>query len=297
MDYDTILVNLREINRIPSYDLLIAIEKILMHSNINILLSELQVFSGVALRFLYRYDFPLAFNDIEFVSYNLQNFLDFDLRIDSIEKIPDINPPFVIFPENALVIEKNGSTLKMEHNFERYSKETTSIDKASKIAYFERIRDVERSELYDLKKFHTIIRIFKENFFKKSINVKEKEVSVGKAAFIMFMDDLKNEERLFSNTAQLNLTYSIPAQLSALFGLNAYILGIYHFLDRKEQDIMNEGLASLNDAIMFYGEFERILRGNNMQLKINVRRQLFNSLKRFSASLEHFVYTIERFIK
>jgi len=77
-----------------------------MHSNINILLSELQVFSGVALRFLYRYDFPLAFNDIEFVSYNLQNFLDFDLRIDSIEKIPDINPPFVIFPENALVIEK-----------------------------------------------------------------------------------------------------------------------------------------------------------------------------------------------
>ncbi len=297
MDYDTILVNLREINRIPSYDLLIAIEKILMHSNINILLSELQVFSGVALRFLYRYDFPLAFNDIEFVSYNLQNFLDFDLRIDSIEKIPDINPPFVIFPENALVIEKNGSTLKMEHNFERYSKETTSIDKASKIAYFERIRDVERSELYDLKKFHTIIRIFKENFFKTSINVKEKEVSVGKAAFIMFMDDLKNEERLFSNTAQLNLTYSIPAQLSALFGLNAYILGIYHFLDRKEQDIMNEGLASLNDAIMFYGEFERILRGNNMQLKINVRRQLFNSLKRFSASLEHFVYTIERFIK
>jgi len=185
----------------------------------------------------------------------------------------------------------------MEHNFERYSKETTSIDKASKIAYFERIRDVERSELYDLKKFHTIIRIFKENFFKTSINVKEKEVSVGKAAFIMFMDDLKNEERLFSNTAQLNLTYSIPAQLSALFGLNAYILGIYHFLDRKEQDIMNEGLASLNDAIMFYGEFERILRGNNMQLKINVRRQLFNSLKRFSASLEHFVYTIERFIK
>ncbi len=297
MDYDTILANLREINRIPSYDLLIAIEKILMHSNINILLSELQVFSGVALRFLYRYDFPLAFNDIEFVSYNLQNFLDFDLRIDSIEKIPDINPPFVIFPENALVIEKNGSTLKMEHNFERYSKETTSIDKASKIAYFERIRDVERSELYDLKKFHTIIRIFKENFFKTSINVKEKEVSVGKAAFIMFMDDLKNEERLFSNTAQLNLTYSIPAQLSALFGLNAYILGIYHFLDRKEQDIMNEGLASLNDAIMFYGEFERILRGNNMQLKINVRRQLFNSLKRFSASLEHFVYTIERFIK
>ncbi|MBP8612996.1 MAG: hypothetical protein KBI30_03270 [Candidatus Atribacteria bacterium] len=297
MDYDTILVNLREINRIPSYDLLIAIEKILMHSNINILLSELQVFSGVALRFLYRYDFPLAFNDIEFVSYNLQNFLDFDLRIDSIEKIPDINPPFVIFPENALVIEKNGSTLKMEHNFERYSKETTSIDKASKIAYFERIRDVERSELYDLKKFHTIIRIFKENFFKTSINVKEKEVFVGKAAFIMFMDDLKNEERLFSNTAQLNLTYSIPAQLSALFGLNAYILGIYHFLDRKEQDIMNEGLASLNDAIMFYGEFERILRGNNMQLKINVRRQLFNSLKRFSASLEHFVYTIERFIK
>ena len=297
MDYDTILVNLREINRIPSYDLLIAIEKILMHSNINILLSELQVFSGVALRFLYRYDFPLAFNDIEFVSYNLQNFLDFDLRIDSIEKIPDINPPFVIFPENALVIEKNGSTLKMEHNFERYSKETTSIDKAIKIAYFERIRDVERSELYDLKKFHTIIRIFKENFFKTSINVKEKEVSVGKAAFIMFMDDLKNEERLFSNTAQLNLTYSIPAQLSALFGLNAYILGIYHFLDRKEQDIMNEGLASLNDAIMFYGEFERILRGNNMQLKINVRRQLFNSLKRFSASLEHFVYTIERFIK
>ena len=297
MDYDTILVNLREINRIPSYDLLIAIEKILMHSNINILLSELQVFSGVALRFLYRYDFPLAFNDIEFVSYNLQNFLDFDLKIDSIEKIPDINPPFVIFPENALVIEKNGSTLKMEHNFERYSKETTSIDKASKIAYFERIRDVERSELYDLKKFHTIIRIFKENFFKTSINVKEKEVSVGKAAFIMFMDDLKNEERLFSNTAQLNLTYSIPAQLSALFGLNAYILGIYHFLDRKEQDIMNEGLASLNDAIMFYGEFERILRGNNMQLKINVRRQLFNSLKRFSASLEHFVYTIERFIK
>lgn len=297
MDYDTILVNLREINRIPSYDLLIAIEKILMHSNINILLSELQVFSGVALRFLYRYDFPLAFNDIEFVSYNLQNFLDFDLRIDSIEKIPDINPPFVIFPENALVIEKNGSTLKMEHNFERYSKETTSIDKAIKIAYFERIRDVERSELYDLKKFHTIIRIFKENFFKTSINVKEKEVFVGKAAFIMFMDDLKNEERLFSNTAQLNLTYSIPAQLSALFGLNAYILGIYHFLDRKEQDIMNEGLASLNDAIMFYGEFERILRGNNMQLKINVRRQLFNSLKRFSASLEHFVYTIERFIK
>ena len=297
MDYDTILAKLKEINRLPSYDLLIALEKILMYNDINILLSELQVFSGVSLRFLYRYDFPLAFNDIEFVSHNLQNFLDFDLKIDSIEKISDIKPPFVIFPENALAIEKNGSTLKMEHNFERYSKETSSIDKTSKIAYFENIRAIERSTLYDLEKFHTIIKTFKENYFTTTINIKEKEVFVGKKALAMFIDDLKNEERTFIDTTLLNLTYTIPAQLSAIFGLNAYTLGIYHFLERKEQEVMKEGLASINDAMMFYGEFERILRGNTMELKTNVRRQLINSLKRFSASLEHFVYTIERFIK
>jgi hypothetical protein len=62
--------------------------------------------------------------------------------------------------------------------------------------------------------------------------------------------------------------------------------------------VLFEGLNALGDAIMFYREFERVTKEALIkgQFTTEVRRRGVNSMKKFIASFEHFLYSLEKLI-
>jgi len=292
MDYDEILVKLKNTEYLPSYDFLIALEKIILKSDLPVLVHELAVFSGLALRFIYNFERPLIYEDIPYFAFELKKYLGFELNSFSIESFEKISPPFIITPQNVLVINKVRDSLMCEHNFERFELPLFSVDPSSCIIKLV-TRKVERGELYEKSKFTDIIYEVHNNYYEKDDKT---PYHIGNLALKAFISDLGDTSKESEDKLSLALKRTIRDQLSALYGLRVYLLGYYHFLGNLEQKILLKGLNALGDAIMFYGEFERVTKEAliKRQFTMEVRRRGINSMKKFIASFEHFLYSLER---
>ncbi|MGC8978240.1 hypothetical protein [Caldisericum sp.] len=295
MDYDSIIEKLKNTENLPTYDLLIALEKIILKNDIEILIHELAVFLGLSLRFVYSYENPSIYEDFSYFAFNLKKYLNFQLNFLNVDAIKDVELPFVLSPGNCLVIERTEDTLICEHGFDRFKLSVGGFDENVRILKLN-VSKIERKDLYQQSIFRDIAYEIHHNYYdgnKDSLNY-----FVGKNAFKMFIKDLGDNSKTFHDMSSLILTETIQNQMTALYGLKVYLLGIYHFLSKDEQKILFEGIEALGDSIMFFREFERISKDALMRNMFNseIRRRCVNSLKRMVASFEHFVYILEKFI-
>ncbi|BAL81413.1 hypothetical protein [Caldisericum exile] len=295
MDYDKILEKLKNTENLPTYDLLFALEKSILKEDVEILIHELAVFSGLSLRFIYSYENPLIYEDLPYFAFNLKKYLNFELNFFDIGTIEDVEPPFILIPQNCLAIERMNGTLLCEHVFDRYEFPLHELQSENRIAKLNPFR-IERFILYERSKFKDIVYEIHKNYYERP--QKLTNYYLGKNAFQMFISDLEDESKSFVLENNHILTRTIPDQLTALYGLKVYLLGVYHFLKKDEQKVLFEGIDALSDAIMFFREFERVSKDALLRNSFlsETRRRCINSFKRFVASYDHFVYILEKFI-
>jgi hypothetical protein len=294
MDYDEILVKLKNTEYLPSYDFLIALEKIILNEDLPVLVHELAVFSGLALRFVYNFENPLIYEDIPYFALELKKYLGFELLTYSVDFLNQLEPPFIITPKNILVIGDIGDTLTCEHEFEGFEQKVFEVSPSSRIVKLQ-TRKIDRAELYDKSKFTEVIYEVHKNYYEKDV---KNSYYIGKHAFKEFLNDLGDLSKEREDRLSLVLKNTIRDQLSSLYGLRVYLLGYYHFLGNLDQKVLFEGLNALGDAIMFYREFERVTKEALIkgQFTAEVRRRGVNSMKKFIASFEHFLYSLEKLI-
>lgn len=295
MEYDDILNKLRETENLESYDLLIAFYKIIQFHNVDILLHELQVFSSLALRFVYDYNFPLIYEDLSYFKESLKHYLNFQLNSFPFEYIHQLKPPFVIFNENVLVIETTNEKLVCEHNLDRFEKSLKDFLDTSTILTLD-VVPTKREELYSNEKFKMVIETILKNFANETTEIDGHVVSLGKSALRRVINDLSSKEVSFNGDLTLHFSRSFQDQFSSLIGLKVYLLGMYHFLNYKEQKILFDAISSLTDAILYSKEFLNLFRHNvrsNLPIQMDLRRRGANSLRRYLASFERFVYILE----
>ncbi|MEF3244410.1 MAG: hypothetical protein K6343_00275 [Caldisericaceae bacterium] len=294
MDYDEILTQLKTVQNLEESNLLIALEKLILLKNIPILIHELSVFSGLSLNFIYNSENPFVFLNLASIKTNLKDHLQFELK--EIEFTSENNTPFITFPEGLLVIQNLTNTFLVEKGLERFEYTTEDILKNNTKFLILETTQVERKDLYTKDKFKKIKEEFINNFTLAISNTNHYE---GLTGLMEFIKDFSN----FNGDKLTNITESFIEQFSFYYGIYTYTLGMYYFLDRITQNLLNTGISALSDALMYYREFTRLIKvrqgnkpflGQQKKIDENTRRRALNSLKRLFASFEEFVNIIKK---
>lgn len=294
MDYDEILSQLKTVQNLEESNFLIALEKLILLKNIPILIHELSVFSGLSLNFIYNSENPFVFLNLASIKTNLKDHLQFELK--EIEFTSENNTPFITFPEGLLVIQNLTNTFLVEKGLERFEYTTEDILKNNTKFLILETTQVERKDLYTKDKFKKIKEEFINNFTLAISNTNHYE---GLTGLMEFIKDFSN----FNGDKLTNITESFIEQFSFYYGIYTYTLGMYYFLDRITQNLLNTGISALSDALMYYREFTRLIKvrqgnkpflGQQKKIDENTRRRALNSLKRLFASFEEFVNIIKK---
>jgi len=302
--------SLRGSERLCEYDFLVQLFKILSFYNFPILLPELNIMSGFSLRFLYSFDFQNAYNeDLNYLKCNLFNNIRLNLSIVEnvdlknliIEKL-NKGIPLILHPENLLVYKIDSNNLFFFRALFMESSLLENVFKGNRRAIIiEEVPELKREEVYDIKKFPNLSRHLYENFYKKNITIKGLRTFVGEDAYIEFIKDLRDESKQFNGNSKE--WFSIPsyAQWTSLYGLLSYFLGIYHFLDRKAQKEGMKIIKGLEDVIIYWREWGRIVgRESHIPyariIPYTARRSSANSLDKALKSLKFVVNTFQNII-
>lgn len=294
MDYDEILTQLKTAQNLEESNFLIALEKLILLKSIPILIHELSVFSGLSLNFIYNSENPFVFLNLASIKTNLKDHLQFELK--EIEFTSENNTPFITFPEGLLVIQNLTNTFLVEKGLERFEYTTEDILKNNTKFLILETTQVERKDLYTKDKFKKIKEEFINNFTLAISNTNHYE---GLTGLMEFIKDFSN----FNGDKLTNITESFIEQFSFYYGIYTYTLGMYYFLDRITQNLLNTGISALSDALMYYREFTRLIKvrqenkpflGQQKKIDENTRRRALNSLKRLFASFEEFVNIIKK---
>lgn len=302
--------SLRGSERLCEYDFLVQLFKILSFYNFPILLPELNVMSGFSLRFLYSFDFQNAYNeDLNYLKCNLFNNIrlklsiveNVDLKNLIIEKL-NKGIPLILHPENLLVYKIDSNNLFFFRALFMESSSLENVIKGNRRAIIiEEVPELKREEVYDIKKFLNLSRHLYENFYKKNITINGLRTFVGEDAYIEFIKDLRDESKQFNGNSKE--WFSIPsyAQWTSLYGLLSYFLGIYHFLDRKAQKEGMKIIKGLEDVIIYWREWGRIVgRESHIPytriIPYTARRSSANSLDKALKSLKFVVNTFQNII-
>jgi len=302
--------SLRGSERLCEYNLLIQLYKILALYNLPILLPELNVLSGFSLRFLYRFDFLNSYNeDLDYIKDNLWRYIGLrisvfesvDLREFIIDKVKN-GIPLILHPENLLVYKIDSNNLFFFRALFMESSSLENVIKGNRRAIIiEEVPELKREEVYDIKKFPNLSRHLYENFYKKNIAINGLRTFVGEDAYIEFIKDLRDESKQFNGNSKE--WFSIPsyAQWTSLYGLLSYFLGIYHFLDRKAQKEGMKIIKGLEDVIIYWREWGRIVgRESHIPyariIPYTARRSSANSLDKALKSLKFVVNTFQNII-
>lgn len=295
MDYDDILSQLKTVQNLEENNFLIALEKLILSKDIPILIHELSVFSGLSLNFIYNSENPFVFLNLESIKTHLKDHLQFELK--EIEFTNEINEPFITFPEGLLVIQKLTNTFLVEKGLERFEYTKEDILKDNTKFLILETTQVERKDLYTKEKIKKIKEEFINNFSPTTSNTNNYEGLVG---LMEFINDFSN----FYGDKLIKIVEAFIEQFSFYYGIYTYTLGMYHFLDRNTQNLLNTGISALSDALMYYREFTRLIKvkkedktlfeSNQKIIDENTRRRALNSLKRLFASFEKFVNIVKK---
>ncbi len=293
MDYDEILSQLKTVQNLEESNFLIALEKLILSKDIPILIHELSVFSGLSLNFIYNSENPFIFLNLESIKTHLKDHLKFELK--ETEFTSENNIPFITFPEGLLVIQKLTNTFLVEKGLERFEYKKEDILKDNTKFLILETAQVERKDLYTKEKIKKIKEEFINNFTTVTSNTNNYEGLVG---LMEFINDFSN----FNGDRLTNIAESFIEQFSFYYGIYTYTLGMFYFLDRTAQNLLNTGISTLSDALMYYREFTRLIKagqgnkpflGQQKKIDENTRRRALNSLKRLFASFEEFVNIVK----
>ncbi len=309
MDDDVLrssLNTLKEGEDICEYDFLIALFLYLRAKGSPVLLTELNVMSGYALRFLYAYDKPNIYNEsIEYIKENLNKSLEIRIELLSLPEeketiIEALKENMIIFyPENILLRKSlNG---KMEA-FKSFFEEDPDLDKLlysnSLGVKITSTGITDRKKLYSLELFKAIVRLLVSNFNEKEIYIDGKSVYSGSSAMDHLIFDLKDPEKDFLHENSAWLNKSLYSQFTSIYGLHAYLLGIYHFLNFKTQDEAVSIIRAIEDSFIFFKEFGRQIGRESFYLPsktfpMEIRRRASNVLEKSFKSLSKAVYLMD----
>jgi hypothetical protein len=286
--------SLRETDRLCEYDFLIQLYKILSLYNFPILLPELNVMSGFSLRFLYSLDFQNAYNEdldylkgnlLQNINLNLSLYEEVDLKDLTIDKLKK-GFPLILHPENLLAYKVDNNNLFF---FRALFMESLPLEevisKNKRAIVVETIPNFKREEIYDINKFSNIANKLFDNFFKKELTINGSQTFIGESAYLNFINDLRDEGKQFDGMRRDWFFIPSYAQWTSLYGLLSYFLGIYHFLDIKTQKEGMKIIKSLEDAILYWKDWGRLL-GRDAHLPparpipINFRRIGANMLEK-----------------
>ncbi len=245
------------------YDFLLQLYLLLRFKNFPILLTELNAFSGYSLRFLYDYNKPYLFNEsIPYISANLKKYLDIDLllsRTDDKDSLPEI--PFILYPKNLLFI---GNAAEEAQVYRDVFYETENIEELLKNNSFTisaKLTEIpQRNYFYKKENLPYFIELMEKEFSTKKVNIKNKEIFSGKAAYDKFAEDLRNPSLSFTNpTGNVHpyLSYAVYPQWTSINGIVTYLLGIHYFLDKKAQKQMSIAVRHFEDVLLFWREWSR----------------------------------------
>jgi hypothetical protein len=276
------------------YDLLIQLEKILMLNGFPVLLGELNVLSGYAFRFLYSYDDPFIFNDsIPFIRENLSNFTNLEISFEDIstDSFSAKKLPFILYPENILVYCIKDSLVNY---YRMFQEESIDIEEAVK----------RNAKIISIGSFYKLSRvdIFKDSIFRDLSSLMASEFkNNGVSSYEDFALDLRNAKKSFSGLSHLWFNRAAYSQWTALFGLNSYILGQFHFLDYSRQEMLKEILKSFEDAILYWKEWGRAVGkeagiSSYEQITMELRLRAANAVDRARKSMESIIKKLENIL-
>lgn len=286
MEIEKVLERLKNTENIPESDFVISLEKIVLLKDIELLIQELSVFSGLSLKFVYSKEFPFFYLDIEEIKKHLKDYLNFELI--EIKNFDEVSDPILLIPSNLLII-KDKSVIIVEKRFERlnFSYDLLNNEKL----FILKVQPVDRKKLYSKEIFLKVKDEFLNNYFKEKISFNGFEIFFGRLAIETIIADLSKNSNDFKLTN--NHFKAFSEQMSLLYGLYSYTLGAYHFLNRENQELLFPGLNAFSDALMFFREFERLTRlfvEGKENLSDTLKRRASNSLRRLLASFDRFVY-------
>ncbi len=308
-------------DKLCEYDFLVQLEKILMLNNTPILLSELNVFSGYALRFVYSYESPEIYNNsLSYIAKNLSDFLGIELNIEDVSEdigfyLERINKgiPMIFYPENILVYAfKEDRFTYHRMFFEEEGNPEEIINRNSKVVILLNNPAFPRKDLYQSELFMKIISLLLNNYnpLKRSADYRRvsllkkgaeyKGISAGFAAYEDFAMDLRNSQKDFSSS-KLWLNQASYAQWTAIYGVNSYFLGYYYFINHGEQEMFRRMLKGADDAILYWKEFGRTVGREsfnppNKEIPIEQRRHAANAVDKAKESIEYMVREAENML-
>lgn len=293
------IASVRESEKRCEYEFLSSIYIMARLHGSQLLLSEVNALSGYPFGFLYDYAFPEVFNSQpEQIVENLREYAGIWLdkaSIDSFQRLMEVITDVgvvVVHPSNHLIVMiDQGEARYVKGYFEH---DLANLEKGEAIgnAYFiKKPILTSRNEIYELEKFKKILVLAYKNFSLPAREISGKIVSSGKAALESFADDLRNPERDFQGESKRWFQEALKSQWTSLYGFYSYFLGIFHFLKSEVQDACIPAIKSLEDSVMYFRDFNRVIGTKSFipqssVIPMEIRRRATNSLERAKGSLE-----------